>query len=369
MSSIQRTPRRPKEELAAKRFARLNNNFVRQNEGFGEVIRHGVTAFQLWGVLAYLAEAQRRDRRRLVFRTDEEALEALNLGGRKRERELLHTLLRTWQRRSFVFENWYRTSGKKKKPPPKRDYDDLDVEDVAFTEKVSEERAREMLETDYQKKVAAHEQENSNNRPLHIPAAWRYRRHLPGHPDGELVVQFDAAFFKANRSKRYFVPAHLTPLRVLGSPQRMALALLVRSQPDWTLTWRPATVARKIGLNYRAPDQQMIWLKTAMMTIGEAYGLVAGCERSPAGQSVVLTLRQPTRDQADTEREARLAEHVHTLEEVADRWHGMPPEQRKSRWRGLKGLERQIVQAYWERKRKKHHRYMPTVRRRAAENR
>ena len=45
------------------------------------------------------------------------------------------------------------------------------------------------------------------------------------------------------------------------------------------------------------------------------------------------------------------------------------PEQRKSTWRGLRRPERQIVQAYWERKRKKHHRYMPTVRRRAAENR
>ena len=200
-------------------------------------------------------------------------------------------------------------------------------------EYIKRKQARKILWADHLKKCDARLSKMSGVVPL-----VRYRRYL----DGRLVVRISRQVVKA---PKYFVRAHLTPMRLLRSPQRKLLALLILSQPGWTLRWPATTVARKIGLKISAPDQQKVWLRKAMHDIGKIYELEAGCERG-LGSTIVLTLRKASDEQ---DRIAGEMEHVRHLQTMAKHWDELSDEERQSKWRNLKGSERKIVQDYWAR--------------------
>lgn len=289
-----------KDGFGTERFARVHNNLVRKDDGLGAAVGAGLTARQLDLLLELIAEAQRQGRERLEFQRID-AQKRLGLGGGKKDRKLLIDTLHAGSKVTIPPAIFF-----KPKKEPEWEPDESETEAVMYEEEVSREEAEKILWTEHLEEQGARRPKPTTDTPLPL---LRYRRRL----DGSVTVWLPERIVKA---KKFWVPAYLTPMRALRSPQRKLLALLILSQRYLRLRWKPETVARKIGLRIVAPDQRKVWLRKAMRNIGEVYGLEAGCERGP-GSTMVLTLKKPLKEQT---RYAAVKAHVLRLQDLAEGW-------------------------------------------------
>lgn len=248
-----RLPR--KEVFGAEITARVNKNFVVQDEGFSSVVCGGATGRDLQVLLLMLSEAQTTKSRRVKFASAYVVLQKLGWSHSGRDYRNLREAFDFWRDTGFRFDKWYKSSDMVRKS---RGY-------------VSDPRARQKMKRDYDRKQRT---ERSFRR------VWKIVRDRKGRG---LTVVFDSSFHKANARLRYYCKLDLATARALHQPERILLALLIDAMPT-IKNWSPETVARKIGMQDANPRRLMPRIEKAVEHVGELTGKDIVCSQDKNGR-------------------------------------------------------------------------------------
>lgn len=240
------------------RFARLNKNFVNQNEGLGQIVER-VNGRDLFWLFAFLAEAQKNRNREVRFASEYTALKEFGIRITTRERRALRRALGLWRSIGFEFKSWFH-----------------DEESQPLDGMVMERKAKVRLKRKRKKE---------QHRPRSFRRVWSVRR---GN-DNSFTIIFRKDFYKANTHPGYWLHAWLNATRQLRYPHVIVLALLIDAMP--VIRWTPAHLGEKIGLRDEKPARRMASLKKAVEAIEEATGWVINLQVLDSGLVLIERFR------------------------------------------------------------------------------
>ena len=289
MSTIPRKPLKPKKKLTApketvevERYACLDKNFANYPGPLANT-----TGRTVYVMLAFLSQAQQQDDPTLRFATMYEVLAMLRWGDGQNDYSALVKALRWGRDNAFRFEKWY---------APNAEYSPL-------TRAQARAEAEEMgigPEEWYRlsNRFRRNQRRRENYTQRVFRQVWNYRRHLPGHPDGALVVRFDQALFATNRKydpatdqwAGYWVAVNLTVMHRLRRRERMLLALSLLSHRFRPIKMLPNVLATRIGLRDTNPSRRLAKLEAAATAIGRVHGRTASFLREARGGLVSIKL-------------------------------------------------------------------------------